>query len=199
VIRKTDPDAIAAYLEDASGMAGGRADELLLPTDTGEAAEALASSTADGVPVTLSGGGTGLTGGRIPLGGRVLATDRLGEVKGVERRGDEGIAVVGPATTLAALDEAAAEAGLFLPPDPTETLAWAGGVVATNASGSHTFHYGPMRRYVRRLSLVLSSSPTARRSTRRAAVTSPTPRAGSPCRRRAGRSACRFHPVSRRA
>lgn len=155
LIRKTDPDAIRGYLGDASGMPGGAAEAVLLPQSAHEAAAAIAEAGARGIPITISGGGTGLAGGRVPLGGWVLATDRLGGVRRVERTATGGIATCGPAATLADLDRAAAAAGLFLPPDPTETSAWIGGVVATNASGGRSFHYGPMRRFVRRLELVL--------------------------------------------
>jgi D-lactate dehydrogenase (cytochrome) len=155
LIRKTDPAAVRPYLEDASGMPGGWADEVDLPENAQEAAELLQGCQADGTAVTVSGGGTGLAGGRIPRGGHVLATDRLGGVEAIDRDDEGPFAVVGPATTLADLAAAAAEHDLFLPPDPTETLAWVGGAVATNASGSRTFHYGPMRRWVRRLEMVL--------------------------------------------
>ena len=156
MIRKTDPEAIRPYLDDASGMTGGHASEVVLPEDAREAAEVLAESAAAGVAVTISGGGTGLAGGRIPAGGRVLATDRLGGVRSIECRAEVGIAVAGAACTLAELDRAAAARGLFLPPDPTEQLAWVGGAVATGASGSRSFHYGPIRRFVRRLTLILA-------------------------------------------
>jgi D-lactate dehydrogenase (cytochrome) len=155
LIRKTDPDAIRGYLGDASGMPGGSADAVLLPESADEAAAAIAEAGARGIPITISGGGTGLAGGRVPLGGWVLATDRLGGVRRVERTATGGLAICGPAATLADLDRAAAAAGLFLPPDPTETSAWVGGVLATNASGGRSFHYGPIRRFVRRLALVL--------------------------------------------
>lgn len=155
MIRKTDPEAIRSYLADASGMSGGAAEGVLLPETAAEASEAVAEARAKETPLTLSGGGTGLAGGRVPMGGWVLATDRLGGVRRIEPAPEGGIAVTGPAATLADLDRAAAEAGLFLPPDPTETLAWIGGAVATNASGSRTFHYGPVRRFVRRLEVVL--------------------------------------------
>jgi D-lactate dehydrogenase (cytochrome) len=154
MIRKSDPAIIRPYLEDASGMSGGHADAVLLPSDAREASDALAGCNADRVPVTLSGAGTGLTGGRIPFGGLVMGTDRMAGVRHLDPR--RQIAVVAPATPFAEVERLASDAGLFLPPNPTETTAWIGGAVATNASGSRTFHYGPLRRFIRRLSLVLA-------------------------------------------
>ena len=48
------------------------------------------------------------------------------------------------------LQAAARRAGQFYPPDPTETGASIGGNIATNASGSRSFKYGPTRRWVER-------------------------------------------------
>ncbi len=44
----------------------------------------------------------------------------------------------------------------MFPPDPTETSASLGGMVACNASGAMSYHYGPTRQWVRSLRLVLS-------------------------------------------
>lgn len=151
VIIKTDADAVRPFTEDASGMKGGRADRVCLPEDEREAAELLAQCTARREPVTVSGGGTGLTGSRIPFGGAVLATDRLGGLLEIRERSGRATAVAGPALPLADLHEAAAGRGLLYGPDPTEVNAWLGGTVATNASGSRTFRYGPTRRHVRRI------------------------------------------------
>ncbi|HXI04160.1 MAG TPA: FAD-binding oxidoreductase, partial [Candidatus Saccharimonadales bacterium] len=157
MILKTDPDAIRPWTEDASGMAGGHADRVALPANEKEASEILAGCTASGEPLTLSGAGTGLTGARIPRGGAVLATDALGGLRDLRKLpGGGGIAITGPALSLADLESAAAREGLAYGPDPTETTAWIGGTVATNASGSRTFRYGPTRRHVRRLRLVLA-------------------------------------------
>jgi D-lactate dehydrogenase (cytochrome) len=92
------------------------------------------------------------------MGGTVLATDRLGGLREIRRLPDgSGIAVTGPAASLADLERAAAAEGLFYGPDPTETSAWIGGTVATNASGGRTFRYGPTRRHVRRIRVILAS------------------------------------------
>ncbi len=158
MIVKADPDAVHPYTEDASGMKGGRAERVYIPATEEEAAALLAECAARREPLTLSGAGTGLTGARIPMGGSVLATDALGGIREIRTvPGGGGVAVVGPAVSVADLEKAAAERGLFYGPDPTETAAWIGGTVATNASGSRTFRYGPTRRHVRRLRLALTS------------------------------------------
>jgi D-lactate dehydrogenase (cytochrome) len=158
MIVKSDPDAIRPWLEDASGMKGGRAERVYLPAGEREAADLMAACAARGEPLTLAGAGTGLTGARIPIGGSVLATDALGGIREVRMLpGGGGIAVAGPAASLADLDGAATSLGLMYGPDPTERSAWIGGTIATNASGSRTFRYGPTRRHVRRLRVALVS------------------------------------------
>ncbi|MFN3550607.1 MAG: FAD-binding oxidoreductase, partial [Endomicrobiia bacterium] len=47
--------------------------------------------------------------------------------------------------------------GFFYPPFPTERNAFIGGNVATNASGEYSFRFGPTRKYVSRVRMVLSS------------------------------------------
>lgn len=155
---KSDPDAIRPYIEDASGMKGGAADRVYLPADEKEAAALLAECSARREPLTLSGAGTGLTGARIPAGGSVLATDGLGGIREIRHQENgTGVAVVGPAVSLEALETAASSRGLFYGPDPTERAAWIGGTVATNASGGRTFRYGPTRRWITRLRIALPS------------------------------------------
>jgi len=158
MVVKTDPDAVRPWLEDASGMSGGRAERVYLPADEREAADLMAACAARCESLTLAGAGTGLTGARIPFGGSVLATDALGGIRDLRTLpGGGGVAVVGPAASLADLDAAAAPLGLFYGPDPTERSAWMGGTIATNASGSRTFRYGPTRRHVTRLRVALVS------------------------------------------
>lgn len=134
-----------AYTEDASGYRG-QADRVLIPESEKQLRQMLDDAVAGGVPVTVSGGGSGLTGGRVAEGGWTIATDRFNRVEI-----GEGRAVVGAGVTLQDLQAAAKPSGQFYPPDPTETLAFLGGTVACNASGSRSFLYGATRRWVERL------------------------------------------------
>jgi len=108
-------------------------------------------ASAAGVPVTLAGAGTGVTGARVPFGGWVLSLERLNRLE-IHR----GYAIAGPGVLLRDLHAAAQSSGQFYPPDPTETSASVGGTIATNASGSRSFRYGPTRRWVERLRVVLA-------------------------------------------
>jgi FAD/FMN-containing dehydrogenase len=137
------------YLEDASG-AKGQADRICVPKDERELLDLLAEADHHKVPVTIAGGGSGLTGGRVPNGGWLFSMEKF-------RRLDihEGSAVVGAGVTLHELHAAAKSSGQFYPPDPTETMAFLGGTIACNSSGSRSFKYGATRRWLVRLRVAL--------------------------------------------
>ena len=139
-----------AYLEDASGFRG-HAERLILPADEAGVVAALREASAAGIPVTVAGAGTGVTGARVPLGGWVLSLEKLRRLE-IGR----GSAVAGAGVILRDLHAAAEASGQFYPPDPTETSASVGGTIATNASGSRSFKYGATRRWIERLRVVLA-------------------------------------------
>lgn len=154
---KSDSDAIQSYLADASNLAGGRAVRVIMPESVEEVAAALAGATRDSTPVTIAGAGTGVVGGRVPLGGIVISTERLNRIGDIVGEGGGGRATAGAGTVLADFQREASAKGLLYPPDPTESSCFLGGTVATNASGARTFKYGPTRTYVRRLIIALAN------------------------------------------
>ncbi|MGH9942789.1 MAG: FAD-binding oxidoreductase [Pyrinomonadaceae bacterium] len=154
---KSKPDEIQAFLSDASNMAGGHAARVAFPETAEEATSVLAKASREGTPVTVSGAGTGIVGGRVPFGGVVLATDRFSQIKAIAKTEEGGRGTVGAGVTLADYRRAVEARGLFYPPDPTEWSCYMGGTVATNASGARSFKYGPTRRYVERLKIALAT------------------------------------------
>lgn len=137
-------------------MKGGQALSVAFPESTDEVAEILAEATRTKMPVTISGAGTGVTGGRIPNGGIVLATNRLSQIGEIVKESKGGWATAEAGVVLRDFQSAVSTAGLFYPPDPTEWSCFLGGTVATNASGARTFKYGMTRSYIRRLKMVLA-------------------------------------------
>jgi FAD/FMN-containing dehydrogenase len=138
------------YLEDASGYRG-HAERLIVAEDEAAVARALGEAAAAGVPVTILGAGTGVTGARVPFGGWVLSLEKLNRIEI-----GQGEATVGAGALLGDLHAAAQRSGQFYPPDPTETSASVGGTIATNASGSRSFRFGSTRRWVRALRVALA-------------------------------------------
>ena len=130
------------YLEDASGYRG-HADQVFVPADEKELEGILHNASRDRVPVTISGAGTGVTGGRVAQGGWVVSLEKFRRLEIYEGR-----AIVGAGISLEALQAAAERTNQFYGPDPTERTASIGGTIATNASGSRSFRYGSTRRHI---------------------------------------------------
>ncbi|HEX7334627.1 MAG TPA: FAD-binding oxidoreductase [Pyrinomonadaceae bacterium] len=154
---KNNPEEIQSFLSDASFIRDGFAERVVLPESVAEVSEILSGANRDGIPVTVSGAGTGTVGGRVAFGGIVLATDKLNRIKSIVHEEHGGFAVVEAGVILSDLQRAVDHEGLLYPPDPTERGCFVGGTVATNASGARTFKYGPTRNYVRALKVVLAS------------------------------------------
>src|ERR1041385_6139369 len=154
---KTQPDEIQDFLSDASHLRGGHADRVVFPESAEEVAETLAEAARTRTQVTISGAGTGTVAGRVPFGGIVIATDKLNHIKSVTRNENRGRAIVEAGVRLMDLQRAAESEHLIYPPDPTERSCFIGGNIATNASGSRTFKYGPTRNYVAALQVVLAT------------------------------------------
>ncbi len=150
---------LEGYLRDESRLAGA-ADSLSFPVDEAEVRELLARFAAAATPVTVQGARTGIAGGAVPLAGHVMSLSRMNRILGLRQVRGESILAVQPGVLLQDLDVFAAARGLFLPPDPTERSASLGGMSATNASGARSYRYGPMRRHVRSLRVVLSDGST---------------------------------------
>ena len=155
MIIKTDPDIIKGYFEDYSGLLGGHADRVILPDNEKEARDILLEASAKKIPVTISGGGTGVTGARIPFGGWVIATENLNKI--IEINDKAFTATLQPGVRLTDLENELSKKGLTYLPDPTEPNAFLGGTISTNASGAKGFKYGPTRNYIKRLKLLLST------------------------------------------
>lgn len=68
------------YLIDASGFTG-TADQVFTPIDAYEVSSVMRQANLELQPVTISGAGTGVTGGRVPQGGWVLSLEKLTSVE----------------------------------------------------------------------------------------------------------------------
>ena len=153
---KKDPAFIQSYLEDSSNLRGGYAEEVAIPRNIDETASLLKKANSEKTPVTVSGAGTGQSGARIPFGGLVLSTEKLNRIKEIKKETRGGTALVGPGVSIKDLKEAGEKKGLFYAYDPTEQTAFAGGTIATNASGARSFKYGPTRKHVKGLTVLLA-------------------------------------------
>lgn len=169
---------LGKYLFDESRRTG-IAQCIAFPTGVSELCAAVREAVAGDMPITVSGARTGIAGGAVPAGGMVISLERMNRFLGLRRGpGDSILLACQGGTLLSELRHAVSlgefpgsnswskkaqglsaelRAGTwFFPPDPTETGASIGGMIACNASGAHTFLYGPMRPYVEALKVVLT-------------------------------------------
>ncbi len=141
----TGEDACGTYATDDSDVGGRLPDAVVLAATRDDVATTLAVAEAHGVPVTPRAGGTGRTGGAVPVaGGIVLATHALAAIKDIDRA--NLIAVVEPGVITGDLHAAVEREGLFYGPDPNSLdSCMIGGNLAENAGGPRAFKYGVTR------------------------------------------------------
>ena len=154
-----DPGAMDPFIIEPRDKFVGSTQMVLRPGSVAEVSAILADRHSRGVPTTVSGARTGITGASVAVdGSAVLSLERLKRLDApVRDAGGRWTIRAGAGVTLAELNEAVAErsAGtLLFPVDPTETGAAVGGMIATNASGARTYAYGPTRDWVRALTVV---------------------------------------------
>ena len=143
-------------MTDASGFEG-HAEREFAPESAGELAEIVGEANSLGVPVTILGAATGVTGGCCPQGGWLVDMRRFRRLEIFEGR-----AVAGAGVALSDLNGAAGRTGQFYAPDPTEWAASVGGSIATNASGSRSFLYGSTRQHVLSMECVFADGAVRR-------------------------------------
>ncbi len=151
---RRDPESLLAYGTDALKR-GHPADLVALPGGTAEIAAIARLCHEARVPFVVRGGGTGYTGGSVPVaGGIVIALDRMNRILEIDER--NLLAVVEPNVITGDLQDAVERVGLFYPPDPASLRQCAiGGNVAEGAGGPRAFKYGTTKRYVLGLEAVL--------------------------------------------
>jgi FAD/FMN-containing dehydrogenase len=151
-----DDDRRAPFEVDWTGRYRGRARAVVRPADAAEVAAVVAACSAHGAAIVPQGGNTGMVGASVPRGGEVvLSLARLTTLGAVDRAAAQVQA--GAGVTLAALQAharaAGLEAGVDLGARDSATL---GGLVATDAGGTHALRYGTVRARVAGLQAVLA-------------------------------------------
>ena len=106
------------------------------------------------VPVTPRGGGTGLSGGALPVNkGVLLSMERFNEMLQIDELNLQ--ATVEPGVITELFQNAVKEKNLFYPPDPASRgSCFIGGNVAENSGGPKAVKYGVTRDYVLNLEVV---------------------------------------------
>lgn len=141
------------HSHDESSHPPSEPDLVCYPTSTEEVAEVVLYASANGIPLTPFGVGSGLDGAAIPLyKGISINFDEMNRV--VKLSLEDLTVSVQPGMTRLALNQVINRHGLFFPLDPGAD-ATLGGMAATNASGTTAVRYGVMRDQILALTVVL--------------------------------------------
>ena len=157
-----DPDVIEGYRADrATAVVPGVPIALVRAADTAEVQAAVRVAARLHAPIVTRGLGTGLSGGSAAIDGCiVISTERM---RHLHVEPDAVLATVGPGVRNAKVKAAAAEAGLWYPPDPSSfEICSIGGNLATNAGGLCCVKYGVTTDYVLGIEVVLADGRAVR-------------------------------------
>lgn len=158
----TDPSVTEGYRQDrAFDPSAGKPLAVVRPRRTEDVQTVMRWAARHGVPVVPRGAGSGLSGGATALDdGIVLSTEKMRDitVDPVTRT-----AVCQPGLFNAEVKKAAAEHGLWYPPDPSSfEICSIGGNIATNAGGLCCVKYGVTTDYVLGMRVVLADGTAVR-------------------------------------
>lgn len=135
----------------------GKPDVVLRPRSENDVRDIAAHAFDRGIPITVAGGQTSLTGSSVAEAGILLPTEGMDRLLDLRRDPVSGrmTAVAEPGILLGDFQRALETEGWYYPPDPTsKNEAMLGATVATNATGEDSLLYGPTRNWVRALRVV---------------------------------------------
>lgn len=132
-------------------------DVVVIPKNADEISKIIKLANAELIPVTPRGGGTGLSGGSIPVfGGIVLSLEKMNKI--IEIDPGNMMITVEPGVITSDINLAIEDYGLFYAGYPMSVEScFIGGNIAEDAGGGRAIKYGVTSRYVMGLEIV---SPT---------------------------------------
>jgi FAD/FMN-containing dehydrogenase/Fe-S oxidoreductase len=133
---------------------------VLIPRTVDDVQAALEEAARFGVPVLPRGAGSSLAGSAV---GAALVVDTTNHLRAIEAIDAEArTATVQPGVVLDDLNRAAAAHGLRVGPDPaSSSRATLGGMLGTNATGTHSIQYGAVVDHVLRSDVLLAGGTPA--------------------------------------
>lgn len=152
----TDPAGIEEYRWDRSNDSqAGMPLAVVLVSSTEDVQTVVRYAASRRIPLIPRGAGSGLSGGVSPLDGSIVVSTR--SMRRIEVDPVTRIAVAQPGAFNAEVKAAAAQHGLWYPPDPASyEFCSIGGNVATNAGGLCCVKYGVTTDYVLGMTVVLA-------------------------------------------
>lgn len=144
----TDPDALSPYSQDETEDLRFAPEVVLKPSSAQQIAAVMRFAEREMIPVTPRAGGTGLSGGALPVfGGIVLSLEKLNRILNIDQQNLQ--AVVEPGVITQKFQEEVEALSLYYPPDPASRgSSQLGGNVAECAGGPHAVKYGVTKDYI---------------------------------------------------
>ncbi len=155
----TDEDTRSIYASDETGLYF-PPDVVVKPKTPEEIIDIVKIANEFRIPITPRGGGTGLSGGALPVhGGILISMEKLNNIIDIDTV--SGLVFTEPGVITQVLQEAVAREGLYYPPDPASRgSCFIGGNISEDSAGPHAFKYGTTRVYVMNLEII---TPTGER------------------------------------
>lgn len=150
-----DEENLYKYSHDETEDLSFLPDIVVKPATAAEISQIMQFCSAEGIPVTARGAGTGLSGAALPIyKGILLSMERLNHILNIDERNFQ--ALVEPGVIVQVLQEATIEKGLFYPVDPaSKGSCTIGGNIAQSAGGLRAVKYGTTRDNILNLEVVL--------------------------------------------
>lgn len=151
----SDNDSKLVYGQDETEDFSFSPELILKPSTTQQVSEIMKLANRHRIPVTPRGGGTGLSGGALPVhGGIVLSMEKFNRIIDIDEKNFQ--AVVEPGVVTQLFQEECENRGLYYPPDPSSRgSSQLGGNLAECAGGPRAVKYGVTKDYVLGIEAVL--------------------------------------------
>jgi glycolate oxidase len=151
----TDEESLSTYSHDETEDLKYYPEVVVKPENAAIIAELLKLCNTHRIPLTPRGGGTGLSGGALPVyGGLLLSMERFKSIINIDTENLQ--ATVEPGVITEEFINAVAEHGLLYPVDPSSKgSCFIGGNVAHGSGGPRVVKYGTIREYILNLEVVL--------------------------------------------
>ncbi|MBX2991217.1 MAG: FAD-binding protein [Bacteroidetes bacterium] len=151
----TDDEAKSVYGQDETEDFSFPPELILKPSTAQQVSEIMKLAHRHIIPVTPRGGGTGLSGGALPVhGGIVLSMEKFNRIIDIDEKNFQ--ATVEPGVITQIFQEECEKRGLYYPPDPSSRgSSQLGGNLAECAGGPRAVKYGVTKDYVLGVEAVL--------------------------------------------
>ncbi len=153
----TDSDSKFVYSKDYTENLSFEPDIIVKPSTSKEISEIVRLANEHLIPVIPRGGGTGLSGGALPIyGGICISMERFKKIIEIDEENLQ--ATVEPGVITQVLQDECEKLGLYYPPDPASRgSSFLGGNLAECSGGPRAVKYGVTKDYVLGIEFV---SPT---------------------------------------